>query len=166
MVDVFQMREEQWQRVRAIRLRALQDTPDAFGTTFETEARRLADQWIERLTSDDRVTFIAQLDGKDVGLIACAPYNGADVAGLFSMWTAPEARKLGVGSRLVETVVMWAASKGYRTVALDVANTNIAAIALYEKFGFRPTGHTGTLPPPRTHIKEHRRELQLAAPRP
>jgi ribosomal protein S18 acetylase RimI-like enzyme len=71
------------------------------------------------------------------------------------MWIAPEARKQGVGVALVQAVVEWAESEKHRRIILDAANTNTAAIRLYESCGFVPTGKTGALPPPRDHILEH-----------
>jgi len=97
-----------------------------------------------------------------VGLVTGAEYQGRDgAAGLFGMWTSPERRGSGVGTRLVEGVVSWARSAGYERVLLEVADTNAAAIRLYERMGFTPTGVTGTLPAPRAHISEHERELIL-----
>jgi len=49
-------------------------------------------------------------------------------------------------------------------VLLDVADTNMAAIRLYARMGFVPSGVEGSLPPPREHIKEHQRVLVLNTP--
>ncbi len=156
------MAEQDWRRAKAIRLAALADTPDAFGTTLAEDEARPDAEWRARLAASDRVTFVAELTGEDVGLVVCAPFEGLqDTAGLFAMWTAPEARQSGIGSALVQAVVDWARQRGYKKVALDVADTNRAAIALYEKHGFMPTGEVSTLPPPRTHVTEHRRECVL-----
>ena len=70
------------------------------------------------------------------------------------MWVAPEARRQGLGSALVDAVVDWARSRGWTRVLLDVGETNTAAAALYARKGFRPNGRLGTLPPPREHVRE------------
>ena len=77
------------------------------------------------------------------------------------MWVAPEARRARVGSALVDLVVAWARSNGIARLLLDVADANVAAVALYESKGFRRNGNVGSLPPPRQHIREHQRELAL-----
>lgn len=154
---------EDWQRVKAVRLRALADTPDAFASTLEMEAAFADQVWQDRLRGDSAATFMAVLDEQDAGLVTGAPFAeaGEGTAGLFAMWTAPEVRGRGVASALVRTVIDWARQSGYPSILLDVADDNRPAIALYERHGFRPTGRTGTLPPPRTHVREHQRRLEL-----
>ena len=155
---------DDWQRVRAIRLRALADAPDAFGTTLaEDEARPLA-EWRERLTRGGSATFVAtQVEGgADVGLVTGAAYDGrAGDAGLFGMWVAAPFRGRGVASALVDAVIAWARASGYHRLLLDVGDDNLAAIRLYEAKGFVPTGARGSLPPPRDHVPEHERVLFL-----
>ena len=77
------------------------------------------------------------------------------------MWVHPEYRGKGVGSRLIDSVIDWAKMAGKSELLLDVGDENIAAIALYEAKGFRPTGIVGSLDPPREHVKEHQRSLKL-----
>ena len=151
---------ENWTRYKAIRLRALKEAPDAFGSTLERELGFSDEQWQERLRNPETGTFVAtNVDGKDMGLAVGAPYNGS--AGLFAMWVAPEARGMGVGKSLVDSVCHWAGSEGYDCVSLDVAIENSAAIALYEAMGFAPNGETGHHPPPREHMKEFQMEKWL-----
>ena len=98
----------------------------------------------------------------DIGLVVGAEYRGRErTAGLFGMWVAPEARGTGVGNRLVSAVVAWARSSGYQRILLEVGEVNAPAIRLYVRMGFVPTGVTGTLPEPRTHIREREMALEL-----
>jgi ribosomal protein S18 acetylase RimI-like enzyme len=78
------------------------------------------------------------------------------------MWVAPEARGHGVGEQLILAVKDWARSAGHARLLLDVADGNLPAVALYERMGFEPTGEIGSLPPPREHVAEHRRALDLS----
>lgn len=87
-----------------------------------------------------------------------------DTAYLISMWVAAEARRLGVGSALIDAVVGWARGEGFQRLLLDVAEGNAAAMALYADKGFVPTGVVGTLPAPRTHIREIQMGLVLSRP--
>jgi len=152
-----------WERIRTIRLRSLAESPNAFGTSLaEDEARPLA-EWQARTKNEAVAHFLAMTnDDVSVGIAVGAPYTDyANGAGLFGMWVAPEARGHKVGSALVKEVIAWARLKDYKSIYLDVADTNHAAIRLYESCGFSPTGKTSSLPPPRQHILEHERMLQL-----
>jgi|SRR5688572_8020229 len=147
-------------RLRAIRLRALADAPDAFGTTFEEAAARPAETWAQQLR--ELPSFVAVDDGLDVGMVRCQPDAArTDTASLISMWVAPAARQSGVGDALIDAAIDWARANGVYRLLLYVVDDNAPAIALYARKGFYPTGKVATLPPPREHIREHQRELRL-----
>ena len=59
---------DDWERARAIRIRSLQDAPDAFGTTLEYSLTLSPTTWQERLASSDAATFVAVVDNNDVGM--------------------------------------------------------------------------------------------------
>ena len=151
------------QRFRTIRLRALRDSPDAFGSTLAEDEARPVSEWQERLANPDVAQFLATgADGSDIGIVVGAPWVGLEsTAGLFAMWVAPEARGTGVAAALVDQVIAWARAAGFAKLLLDVADNNAPAIALYASRGFMPNGDTDTLPPPREHITEHQRVLVL-----
>lgn len=57
----------QWREYRDIRLRALLDSPDAFGSTFAAEAQRSDEQWrvrIEAACSSSANRLLFALDGE------------------------------------------------------------------------------------------------------
>ena len=152
---------QDWGRYKALRLRALLDAPDAFGTAYADEKDWDAAQWQRRLTGV-YVTFAAVRGGQDLGLATGAELrHQTENAGLFGMWVASEARGQGAGDGLVQAVIGWAEARGYQRLFLDVADENTPAIQLYARCGFQPTGQVGTLPPPRDHIAEHERVLDL-----
>jgi GNAT superfamily N-acetyltransferase len=161
-MKIEQFAEEDWQKYRAVRLRALADTPDAFARTLAEEKAFSEEIWRRRLSSG-AVTFVAVLEGRDVGLVTGAERRDRrGTAGLFGMWVAPEVRQRGVGLALVRHVVDWAHTAGFEQLVLDVADKNHAAITLYDRAGFHPTGNSGALPPPREHVSEHERALPLS----
>ena len=153
-----------WKQVRSVRLRALADSPDAFGSTLDQEQQLTDDEWCSRSGNVSVAQFLAIApSGSELGIAVGAPYSGQEqTAGLFSMWVAPEARKRGVGVALVQAVIEWAQSEGYYRIILDVGDTNTPAIRLYQSCGFIRTGRTGTLPPPRQYIGEHEMERILS----
>ena len=152
-----------WRRLREVRLKALADAPDAFWTTL-AEARRLDEAaWSERL-GPSTGWFVAVADGLDVGLAACAEHRDSDgSAHVISMWVAPRARRVGAGRLLLDACVAWARERALTPVRLEVVDANVAAVALYEGYGFLPSGVVGTFPPPREHLTEHERALHLGS---
>lgn len=147
-------------RLRAIRLQALSEAPEAFGTTL-TDACALPDNaWEQQL--QQCTTFVASVSDVDVGLVR-GGWNDqlSDSGYLFSLWVAPHVRRHGIGCRLIDDVIAWAKWEGLQRLILDVAESNIPALALYTAHGFKPNGTAGTLPPPREHIREIQLELQL-----
>ena len=160
MVRYEQLNSGEGPRLRAIRLRALQDAPDAFGTTFDEARLNTPEHWEKQI--HELPTFVAVEDGRDVAMVRCTRHQDkSDAAWLLSMWVAPEARRARVGSALVDLVVTWSRANSISRLVLDVADFNVPAVALYEAKGFRPNGNLGSLPPPRHHIREHQRELTL-----
>jgi ribosomal-protein-alanine N-acetyltransferase len=72
-----------------------------------------------------------------VGYLICSRY--ADVWHLMNVATAPERRRLGIATRLIEA--MFAEAGRDSRYTLEVRASNRGAIAMYERFGFRPAGH-------------------------
>ena len=155
-----QLGEAEGARLRSIRLRALQDAPDSFGATFQEASERPLDVWAKQVAT--LPTFVAVSDGRDVAMVRCArDQHSADTALLLSMWVAPDVRRMGLGGSLIDVVIGWARRNNITRIVLDVADHNAPAIALYAAKGFRPNGKTGSLPPPREHIREHQQELRI-----
>jgi GNAT superfamily N-acetyltransferase len=127
-----------WAAFREIRLAALRDAPEAFGST-QAEAQTLEEQeWRRRL--EQRAVFIAEVASQRVGLAAGIGADQPGEAELISMWVTPAWRGQGVGDRLVEAVLSWAAGEGFTSVRLWVAQGNARAERLYARLGFAATG--------------------------
>ncbi|MFD1932189.1 GNAT family N-acetyltransferase [Nonomuraea mangrovi] len=132
-------------RLRALRLRALADAPDAFGSTYDKDAAYPREKWVERLSNPDSVWFVAVGDGQDAGLV-CGLEEHPGHVHLLSMWVAPEARGAGLAGRLVDEVVAWARAREAEEIGLWAVDANAAARALYARKGFLPSGRVMALP--------------------
>ena len=135
---------------KEIRLRALQDTPQAFGSTFARESQFTETEWLERAKRWDGETgigFLAIDNGHECG-IAGGLIDADDRTRvvLVSMWTAPTHRRSGIGRALVDHVLGWARGREARTLRLMVTSGNEPAIRFYEKLGFARTGRTEPYP--------------------
>ena len=161
------VRAGEWRMVRDIRLRSLEDTPDAFGAAFVDE-RSLPDRaWIERTEryarGGESAAFIAETPAGWIGFVmALVEAEDRTRAGLFGLWVDPAARAGGVGLALTEAVIAWAREQGARTLALWVVASNSAAIRIYGRAGFAETGSTTPMPR-KPELMEIRMEKNLGA---
>jgi ribosomal protein S18 acetylase RimI-like enzyme len=135
---------------KATRLRALQDTPSAFGATYAKESLLTNADWITRAAKwngQKGVLYLA-LDGSNACGMAGSFLDEADAtrAYLISMWTAPAHRRQGLGRLLVDEIFRWGRRCGVRTMLLMVTSNNHRAIAFYERLGFTLTGRTEPYP--------------------
>ncbi len=147
-------------RLRELRLRSLRESPDAFAATVDEVAGRPDSSWRTQLS--DLATFVAVDGALDVGIVRAGAHDERpDDAILLSTWVAPTARGRGVGDALIGAVSDWARAEGYVRLLLDVGDENMPAIKLYARMGFLPTGRASALPPPRDHVLEHERCLDL-----
>ena len=135
---------------KAVRLRALQDTPYAFGSTYQQESQLTNSEWlkrVKRMNGQTGIGFLA-MDGETGCGIACSflDQNDPTRAHLVSMWTSPAHRRGGVGRLLVDEVVKWAQRRNARMLLLMVTSVNQPAMRFYERLGFSTTGRTEPYP--------------------
>jgi ribosomal-protein-alanine N-acetyltransferase len=64
----------------------------------------------------------------------------ADEAEILTIAVTPAARRQGLGRRLVDAGAQAASERGARSLFLEVADDNPAALALYRRAGFAPVG--------------------------
>jgi len=129
---------DDWETWRDLRLRALRDTPSAFGSTYEREVGFDRSTWVERLENPDGVSVLAWVDDTAVGMGA----GFQDLPGFLhvvAMWTDPAYRGRGVGSAVLTTIERWAGGRGLR-LHIDVNVANTGARTLYERAGYVATG--------------------------
>ena len=81
---------------------------------------------------------IDEADGKIVGSAGLYPID-AETCELRKMYLSPDRRGQKLGIRLLVELIGEARSLGYRTVRLETASAMTKAIALYRRYGFRPT---------------------------
>ena len=135
---------------QSIRLRALKTDPQAFGSTYEREAKFTFHDWVQRTdrwNGETGIGYLAMDGGSPCG-IAGSLLDGEDStrAQLVSMWTAPTHRQQGIGRLLVGEVERWAREHGARTLILMVTSNNQSAITFYERLGFARTGRVEPYP--------------------
>lgn len=152
----------EWRLLRALRLAALRDAPDAFGPTFEAAEAEPDSVWrryARGFASDAPALLVAERDGRGVGLVSAARVGTTGRIG--AMWVDPAERGAGLARRLLAAACDLLCARGCERLELGVTETNAAAIALYEQFGFARTGEAHPL-----REGSPLRELEMARPCP
>jgi GNAT superfamily N-acetyltransferase len=143
MVEVHRVRAEEWRALRDIRLRALEDAPEAFATRFEEARLRPDDWWIDwaarSAVGDSQAMFLAWEGAAPLGMVGTFVAEN-ERRWLIAMWTDPAARGRGVGRALVEATAAFARDAGSRDLFLQVLEGNDTAASLYRSCEFEDIG--------------------------
>src|ERR1700748_1158318 len=122
---------------KAVRLRALRDTPSAFGSTYARESQFSDADWQQRaanLCTPRSIGYLAHHHDQYCGIaVSFLKEHNPQHAELMSMWVAPEQRRTSNGRLLVDAIEAWARSAGAHTLQLMVTSKNLAAIAFYQR---------------------------------
>ncbi|WP_033437379.1 GNAT family N-acetyltransferase [Saccharothrix sp. NRRL B-16314] len=107
--------------------------------------RAQTDAWLDRVLGSpgDGALVVARVDGVVRGTATWKRSSSevfAHMAELRRVTAHPEARGLGLGSRLVGAVIEHARAAGLEMLTLGVRGNNHGAIQLYESLGFREWG--------------------------
>lgn len=130
---------DELERLKEVRLRALLDSPGAFGSRYDDEADRDPASWLPWVA--EGATFVGE-DGEDWhGLVAVfSEQDDPSACHIISMWVSPSRRRAGLGRDLIDAAVRWAIDRGADKVTLGVVEDNDSAVRLYTNAGFRPNG--------------------------
>ena len=152
--------EDDWSRLRDIRLWALQDYPAAFLSSYELETGYGERRWREEFSRGTWNILLA--DDEDVGLLGVTREQAMSLEECYLeyLWVAPGFRRSGAASMLLRTILNCLRDSGVRTVWLYILNGNQVAMDLYQKFGFQRTNESQLLPD-HPAGSEHRMKLRL-----
>jgi ribosomal protein S18 acetylase RimI-like enzyme len=95
-----------------------------------------------QLRSSDEVIFLAEHEGRAVGILRCVQVAGIPLVFpslhgyISSVYVVPEARRRGVLHQLLDEAVGWCRARGLTEIRLHNAVENAAANAAWESFGF------------------------------
>jgi GNAT superfamily N-acetyltransferase len=139
-ITVRTLEPEEWDQYRSMRLKALEESPEAFVATHAEEQAEPEQFWRDRM--ERSVRLLAERDGEPVGIASVGPGGDEEerAAQLFGLWVRPEARGSGVAAALVHAGARVAGEQGKSQLLYWVGTENGRAVAFASSFGFRPTG--------------------------
>jgi ribosomal-protein-alanine N-acetyltransferase len=123
-----------------IRKMTLDDVP----AVLDLDQRSFSLPWPERsfrfeLTDNPASRcWVAELDGKVVGMIVV--WLIVEEAHVATIATHPDFRRKGIAKRLLSHALQKLMEQGARSSFLEVRESNLAAQAMYRKFGYEETG--------------------------
>lgn len=136
MAEPRRLRPDDWADFRDIRLQALADSPDAFGSTLAREESYTEGDWRQRLAGP--VYVVDDPTPVSVGGI----FDNAGTPHVWGMWTHPDHRGRGHARAILDALI-----PPGTPAQLDVNITNGDARAVYQRYGFVGTGRLEPLRP-------------------
>ena len=141
IIEVSELQADDWQRLRAIRLKSLQESPDVLEGSFEAESKESESDWRQKFS---KLTYlVASLPESDVGLMSIEVLVGdfGATCWIGGCWVSPAARGKGALRAMFNYVDEKAPVRDWSKQGLGVMEDNLAAIKAYEKLGFVAMGN-------------------------
>lgn len=155
-IEIREVGSDDWQEWRQLRLRSLEESPDAFRSTHAEDSARPESWWRESVetsvTDPLQTLWLATLDGMPAGVLSSRVDAESRVMTAEAMWVTPEARGQGIAVRLLDTGLAWARDAGASRAELWVNQGNSSTRSLYRRAGFRPTTEVEQVRPGAPHI--------------
>jgi GNAT superfamily N-acetyltransferase len=136
LVQVEELSTDQWQRLRALRLASLNESPEAFGGDPDAEEMWGESEW--RAKFEQFTYVVGVIDDRDVAVLYVENLDGDFGATCWvgGCWVHPEFRGKGVMRRLIDYLDEHGSERGWSVQGLGVFADNDDAIASYEQIGF------------------------------
>ena len=138
--------ENEWSRLRYIRLVALRDDPSAFLASYEREVAYDEQQWRQEFSRGQ--WNIMLIGDKEVGFLGVTREKtmSSHECYLEYLWVAPDFRHVGLGSKLLKTVLDHLRDSGIHTVWLYILNGDHGTMRFLQRSGFQSTNERRLLP--------------------
>jgi ribosomal protein S18 acetylase RimI-like enzyme len=140
LIDIQKLAPSRWEDYKQLRLESLKESPLAFGSAFEEEAKLGVGEWKKRMKN----TYFAMTGDIPVGMIVCSfnkEVKFRHIAEIYSFYVRAGYRGRGIGKALLGHALRLAKNSP-RTikVRLYVNSQQWAAVKMYRIAGFAVVG--------------------------
>ena len=139
-ITVRELAADEWEIFKTLRLRALQEDPEAFVASYEEESQHSDEEWQERMSHATRIG--AQQGSEWVALASVGDEDTRDddeLGEVYGIWVTPSLRGEGGARQLMEHAELVGRNAGYSHLAYWVNTDNGRAVAFASSIGYRPT---------------------------
>lgn len=135
-IEVVKAELSEVERLRTLRLAALQTAPYAFGAKYEDEILKPVSSWQDRLKNT--YWCFVTVNGEDIGLLAVdkAEKDRKSDCWISSWWLSEDYRGKGFPKLMLDWVESLCIDNGWKKIGLGVWPENKRAISAYIKLGF------------------------------
>lgn len=166
LIEIVTLPPSQREDYKNLRLRALQEEPQAYETKYEDALAEPPIEWQKRLEASEigktQLLSFAKLNGNLVGMAAAWRPENEEVMNVVSVFIAKEARGKGISkkllSHLIESVKK---NEDVKTLRLEVNPNQTPAYKLYEGLGFKKVGVHKIVLGDGKEYEDHIMELEL-----
>lgn len=146
-MNIRSLDESDAQLYQVVRLRALQNEPDSFGSTYEQEAARPLEKFVDRIQPTANKFTLGSFDDSQslIGIVNFAREDRLKTAhkgNVYGMYVEPGFRGQGIGRSLLLALIEKATKEcqGLEQIHLTVVSNNDPAKRLYTSLGFEVYG--------------------------
>lgn len=140
-IEIIQPSIDDWQKVKELRLDALRQDPQAFGTSYEENFNEPDTYWKEKLKKSignnaKEILVIAKEDDKYIGMLTSENAN-SDTWFINAVYVKSDQRRKGVAKKLLAQVLALLHNRNdIQYIELKVNVEQVAAVNLYKSYGF------------------------------
>ncbi len=144
MISVRRLRLGEGDLYKRLRVAALSESPEAFGTTLAEANARSEESWQQQADNSarghDRATLIAIANEEPVGMAALYRDSQDQSLGeLIQVWVDPAYRGGDSAKKLITEILIWAKRNNFMQVTAWVVKENQRMLRFLEKCGFELT---------------------------
>jgi RimJ/RimL family protein N-acetyltransferase len=141
MISIRRLQLGEGELYKQMRLKALQEAPYAFSSTYKSAASRTEGSWNEQADGtareSDRAAFIAFCSDEPIGIAALYRHpEGSESGEVLQVWVAPAFKGKRAAFDLLNAVFQWGAENGFREIVATITKENMGALKFYRKYGF------------------------------